>query len=84
MSFMRTKSKVEGVRLLSNKETSRGVGRPKDRGVRGGPSYSGKCDVRLDKQEISMLDRLTEQNNVTRSEIMRKALRDFYKFNSEE
>jgi hypothetical protein len=69
---------------MGDKENGRGVGRPKDRGVRGGKSYSGKCDVRLDKQELTMLDSLTERNNVTRSDIMRKALRDFYKFNSEE
>lgn len=69
---------------MGEKESGRSVGRPKDRGVRGGQSYSGKCDVRLDKQELTMLDRLTERNNVTRSDIMRKALRDFYKFNSEE
>lgn len=70
--------------MSRNNDSGRGVGRPKDRGVRGGQSYSGKCDVRLDKQELNMLDRLTERNNVTRSEIMRKALRDFYRFNTDE
>ena len=64
--------------------SSRGVGRPKDRGVRGGQSYSGKCDVRLSSEENNMLNRLAERNNVPRSEIMRKALHDFFKFNSEE
>lgn len=49
-----------------------------------GMSFSGKCDVRLSAKESSMLDILAERNNVTRSEIMRKALYDFWKFNSEE
>ena len=64
--------------------SSRGVGRPKDRGVRGGQSYSGKCDVRLTTEENNMLNMLANRNNVARSEIVRKALHDFFKFNSEE
>lgn len=49
-----------------------------------GQQYSGKCDVRLSAKESSMLDILAERNNVTRSEVMRKALYDFWKFNSDE
>lgn len=54
----------------------------------GRPSLSGKfqsskCDVRLTAKEESMLRELSERNNVTKSTIMRKALRDFYLFNSE-
>lgn len=47
-------------------------------------SYTGKCDIRLSTAENSMLDTLAERNNVSRSEIMRKALLDFYKFNSDD
>lgn len=58
----------------------RGPGRPK------GASrhiYHGKCDVRLTKEEDNMLRRLAERNDVTRSDVMRKALRDYWKFNNE-
>lgn len=54
-------------------------GRPND-----GKSYSGKCDVRLSTQEDAMLNTLAQRNNVSRSDVMRKALRDFYKFNSKD
>lgn len=47
-------------------------------------NFHGKCDVRLDKQELSMLSQLAERNDVTRSDIMRKALRDYYLFNTED
>lgn len=47
-------------------------------------SYTGKCDVRLSAEEDSMLNRLSETNGVTRSDVMRRALRDFWKFNSGE
>ena len=54
---------------------------------RGRPKYSnifyGKCDVRLDKQELNMLEHLSELNEVTKSDIMRRALRDYYMFNTE-
>lgn len=56
----------------------------------GGERYSGskvkrgKCDVRLTAQEDLELSRLAEKNGVTRSEIVRKALRDFIMFNSSE
>ena len=46
-------------------------------------TFTGKCDVRLDKQELAMLDHLSELNEVTRSDIMRRALRDYYKFNTD-
>lgn len=53
----------------------------------GRPKYSnkfyGKCDIRLDKKELEMLDYLSELNEVTRSDIMRRALRDYYKFNTD-
>lgn len=45
--------------------------------------YEGKCDVRLDKKELAMLEHLSELNDVTRSDVMRKALRDYYKFNTD-
>lgn len=70
---------------MSNFEGSRGVsrgpGRPKGASKK---NYFGKCDVRLDKQELGMLDTLAERNDVTRSDVMRKALRDYWKFNSED
>ena len=47
------------------------------------PLYRGRCDVRLDEIELNMLSELSERNGVTRSDIMRKALRDFWKFNCE-
>lgn len=63
---------------MSNNESGRRkVGRPKDSGHRGQSVYHGKCDVRLSKEEDSMLSRLAERNDTTRSEVMRKALRDF-------
>lgn len=45
--------------------------------------YYGKFDVRLDKQELAMLEHLSELNEVTKSDVMRKALRDYYKFNTD-
>ena len=55
---------------------------------RGRPRWSGerdsKCDVRLNAEENDMLNELAERNEVTRSTIMRKALKDFYKFNTED
>lgn len=50
---------------------------------RGREVYTGKCDIRLTAAEDAALDRLAERNNVSRSTIMRKALRDFVKFNTE-
>lgn len=57
----------------------RKVGRPRWSGV-----YDAKCDVRLTKEESDELDRLAELNETTRGAVMRKALRDFIIFNSED
>lgn len=65
--------------MSENERKLRKPGRPND-----GKSYSGKCDVRLSAREDSILDTLAERNRVSRSEIMRKALLDFWKFNSDE
>lgn len=35
----------------------------------------GKCDVRLSEEEMSMLEKLSDIEEVTKSDIMRKALR---------
>lgn len=55
---------------------------------RGRPRWSGeydnKVDVRLSAEENRNLNRLAEKNEVSRSEIMRKALKDFVRFNTEE
>jgi hypothetical protein len=64
-------------------ENEKGLKRP-GRPYNGKQSYSGKCDVRLSAEENSQLDRLAERNGVTRSDIMRRALKDFLKFNGEE
>ena len=45
---------------------------------------TAKCDVRLTREENRMLNQLADSNGETRGEVMRKALRDFYKFNTEE
>ena len=45
-------------------------------------SYA-KCDVRLTKDEDAMLNHLADLNEVTRSEVLRKALVDFYRFNTQ-
>lgn len=49
-----------------------------------GEFNSGKCDVRLTSEENSMLNELADRNDVSRSDVMRKALRDLYKFNSDD
>ena len=49
-----------------------------------GEFSSGKCDVRLTKEENNMLNELSERNGVSRSDIMRRALKDFHRFNTEE
>ena len=56
----------------------KGPGRPKFSGT-----YRDKCDVRLNKEESAMLDRLSELNEVSRSDVMRKALKELYKFNTD-
>lgn len=52
----------------------------------GRPRWSGefesKCDVRLSAEENDALNELAEKNEVSRSDVMRRALRDFYTFNS--
>lgn len=47
-------------------------------------AFSGKCDVRLTKKENGMLNYLAERNDASRSDIMRTALKELYKFNTEE
>ena len=47
-------------------------------------AFSGKCDVRLTKKENEMLNYLAERNESSRSDIMRTALKELYKFNTEE
>ena len=56
----------------------KGPGRPKHSGT-----YRDKCDVRLNKEESAMLDHLSELNEVSRSDVMRKALKELYKFNTD-
>lgn len=46
-------------------------------------AFSGKCDVRLTKKENDMLNELANRNDVSRSDVMRKALRDLYIFNTD-
>ena len=67
----------------NGRERKKGPGRPKDSGHRGNNTYHGKCDVRLSKEEDSMLSQLAERNDVTRSDVMRRALKDYYKYNNE-
>ena len=55
----------------------KGPGRPKFSGT-----YQDKCDVRLNKEESAMLDHLSELNEVSRSDVIRKALKELYKFNT--
>ena len=63
-----------------NERTVRGPGRPEGSGKRGGTTYHGKCDVRLSLEEDNALNRLAEKYETTRSEVMRKALRDLDKW----
>lgn len=53
----------------------------------GRPRWSGtftssKCDVRLTPEENSMLNELANKNEVSRSDVMRKALKELYIFNT--
>ena len=41
---------------------------------------SGKCDVRLTAKELQMLHELADANDVTKSDIMRQALRFFHRW----
>lgn len=45
---------------------------------------TNKCDVRLTSEENSMLNELANKNQVSRSDVVRRALRDFYNFNTTE
>ena len=58
-------------------DKKKGPGRPKFSGT-----YRDKCDVRLNKEESAMLDHLSELNEVSRSSVMRTALKELYKFNT--
>ena len=62
-----------------NEPSNKGPGRPKYSGT-----YRDKCDVRLNKEESAMLDHLVGINEVSRSDVMRKALKELYKFNTVE
>lgn len=61
-----------------------GKGRPKGTGTRQQEVRWYKCDVRLDNVENSRLDELAELYGVTRSDVMRRALRNEYAWNREE
>jgi hypothetical protein len=43
-------------------------------------SYSGKCDVRLSAEEDSILSKLANDNGVTRSDVMRRALKSYARY----
>lgn len=45
-----------------------------------GSVFSGKCDVRLTLEENNMLDTLAKQNGVSRSDVVRRALRDYARY----
>lgn len=63
--------------LEKKQRRKKGPGRPKFSGT-----YQDKCDVRLNKEESAMLDHLSELNEVSRSSVMRTALKELYKFNT--
>lgn len=86
MSVLWTEFELEGLDLskLNGGYGGKKVGRPNGCGLRGQNVFTGKCDVRLSKEEDSLLTRLAERNETSRSEVMRKALRDFAKWNGEE
>ena len=44
---------------------------------------AGKCDVRLNAKELEMLHELASNNDVTKSDIMRQALRFFHRWCTE-
>lgn len=60
-----------------SKYKKRGPGRPNWSYV-----YDTKVDTRITAADSNALDRLAEQYSVNRSTIVRKALSDFIKFNS--
>lgn len=55
------------------------VGRPRWSGT----FTSSKCDVRLTPEENSMLNELANRNDVSRSDVMRRALKELYIFNTD-
>lgn len=61
------------------KQYKRKVGRPMWSGER-----VSKCDVRLNAEENDMLNELAELHEVSRSDVVRKAIKDYYKYNTEE
>ena len=77
---MRSLKPVGGEQVVREEKQRRkkGPGRPKFSGT-----YRDKCDVRLNKEESAMLDHLSELNEVSRSDVMRKALKELYKFNTD-
>lgn len=62
-----------------SKYRKRGPGRPN-----WSYSYDSKVDVRISAKEDRMLNELANRYEESRSTIMRKALREFYSFNSED
>lgn len=60
-----------------SKYKKRGPGRPPWTNY-----YDTKVDTRITAKDSNALDRLAEQYGVNRSTIVRKALSDFIKFNS--
>lgn len=46
--------------------------------------FTRKCDVRLTPEQDNKLNELASQNGVSRGEVVRKAIEDFYRFNSRE
>lgn len=70
----------------TEKRTVRGPGSGRAKGVgnkRQAIKYH-KCDVRLDNFENAALDRLAERYETSRSDVVRKALRDFIRFTTED
>ena len=78
--MVRSLKPVGGEQVVREEKQRRkkGPGRPKFSGT-----YRDKCDVRLNKEESAMLDHLSELNEVSRSDVMRKALKELYKFNTD-
>ena len=71
----------------NEKRVIRGPGkghRPKGVGNKQQEVRWHKCDVRLDNSENSKLDELAALYGVTRSDVMRRALRNEYTWNREE
>jgi predicted transcriptional regulator len=58
--------------------------RKKDYSINSRDCYTRKCDVRLTDEQDTKLSELASQNGVSRGEIVRKAIEDFWKFNTNE